>query len=80
MENIMLFENKATLTDFGGAVHVTWKRSSREVQSREYRSPEMILQDLWDERIDVWSLGCIVFEVATRKILFPPKWVAKKEK
>ncbi len=77
----MIHDGQAILTDFGGAVHKTWKRSSRELQSREYRSPEMILRyPLWDERIDVWSLGCLVYEVATQKVLFPPKWIAKKEK
>lgn len=77
----MLGEGVAKLTDFGGVWHYNWTRSKRELQSREYRSPEMLLRDPnWDERIDVWSLGCIVYEVATRQVLFPPKWIAKKEK
>lgn len=81
MENIMLDETSATLTDFGGAVRSRRSRTKRELQSREYRSPEMILGDPeWDERVDVWSLGCIIYEVATRKVLFPPKWVDKYEK
>lgn len=77
----MLHDGKAILMDFGGAFHKSWKRPSRELQSREFRAPEMILRDPnWDERIDIWSLGCVVFEVATKSLLFPPKWIAKKEK
>ncbi len=77
----MLDGDKAVLTDFGAAVYASRPRTKRELQSREYRSPEMLLGDPeWDGRIDVWSLGCIVFEVATRKVLFPPLWIEKREK
>ena len=81
MENIMLDGDRAVLTDFGGAVYANRPRTKRELQSREYRAPEMLLGDPeWDDRIDVWSLGCIVFEVATRKVLFPPVWIEKRDK
>lgn len=40
------------------------------VQSRSYRAPEVILGCQYDYRIDVWSLGCIVFELYTGNVLF----------
>ena len=36
-----------------------------EVQTLEYRAPEVLLDTKWDEKIDIWSLGCILFECAT---------------
>lgn len=40
------------------------------VQSRSYRAPEVILGLPYDHRIDIWSLGCILFELLTGKVLF----------
>ncbi|XP_062207332.1 DYRK-family kinase pom1-like isoform X2 [Phragmites australis] len=41
------------------------------VQSRSYRAPEVILGLPYDQRIDVWSLGCILAELYTGEVLFP---------
>lgn len=30
------------------------------IQTREYRSPEVILGDKWTEKTDMWSLACMV--------------------
>ena len=40
------------------------------VQSRSYRAPEVIVGSQYDYRIDVWSLGCILFELYTGNVLF----------
>eukprot|EP01026_Neomeris_dumetosa_P060234 TRINITY_DN5676_c0_g1_i6.p1 TRINITY_DN5676_c0_g1~~TRINITY_DN5676_c0_g1_i6.p1 ORF type:complete len:879 (+),score=127.31 TRINITY_DN5676_c0_g1_i6:201-2837(+) len=40
------------------------------IQSRSYRSPEVILGGSYDGRIDIWSLGCILAELLTGGILF----------
>lgn len=61
------------LVDFGGANFI---RSVRDVgahpyiQSRSYRAPEIILKIAFDERIDLWSLGCIAAELFTGELLF----------
>lgn len=41
------------------------------VQSRFYRSPEVILRIKYTEKVDIWSLGCILAELYTGEPLFP---------
>ncbi|XP_038980893.1 MAP kinase-interacting serine/threonine-protein kinase mnk-1-like isoform X2 [Phoenix dactylifera] len=41
------------------------------IQSRSYRAPETILGLPFNEKIDVWSLGCILAELYTGDVLFP---------
>ncbi|KAK4579529.1 hypothetical protein RGQ29_029268 [Quercus rubra] len=41
------------------------------VQSRSYRAPEVILGHPYDQRIDLWSLGCILVELCSGEVLFP---------
>lgn len=43
------------------------------IQSRYYRSPEVIFKQEITTKIDIWSFGCILYEIATRKPLFPAK-------
>lgn len=40
------------------------------VQSRSYRAPEVALGTGYDEKIDIWSVGCIMAELWTKNILF----------
>ena len=48
------------------------KRTNKFIQTREYRAPEIILGINYNETVDIWSLGCIVFELATGDLLFEP--------
>lgn len=42
--------------------------------TRWYRAPEIILcQRIYDGKVDVWSIGCILAEMITRKPLMPAK-------
>ena len=60
--------------DFGGSNFISSLKtlSSRPlyIQSRSYRAPEVILGTDCDERMDMWSLGCITAELYTHK---PPR-------
>lgn len=42
------------------------------VGSRPYRAPEIILKQGWSFPSDMWSIGCIVFELITGRVLFRP--------
>ncbi|KAJ1917097.1 serine/threonine protein kinase, CMGC, dual-specificity [Mycoemilia scoparia] len=56
--------------DFGSSCFET-ERVYTYIQSRFYRSPEVILGHAYATGIDMWSLGCIVAELLTGFPLFP---------
>ena len=43
------------------------------IQTRQYRSPEVLLGINYNETSDIWSLACMVFELATGDFLFEPR-------
>ena len=43
------------------------------IQTRQYRAPEVLLGINYNESSDIWSLACIVFELATGDFLFEPR-------
>ncbi|KAG6623596.1 CMGC/DYRK protein kinase [Phytophthora cinnamomi] len=71
-ENILI-QNFSACTvkviDFGSACFTTDELTSY-VQSRSYRAPEVILGLLYDTKIDLWSLGCVIAEMYTGEVLF----------
>lgn len=44
---------------------------SNYVTTRYYRAPEVILGSKYTEKIDVWSIGCIMAEMISGSTLFP---------
>lgn len=72
-ENIVFrSENKSGIKviDFGSTC-TSESKVFEYVQSRFYRAPEVILNAGYDEKIDIWSLGCVVVEMASGWPLFP---------
>jgi len=57
------------LIDFGSTTF-DHEHHSSIVQTRHYRAPEVILELGWDQSCDVWSVGCIIFELAMGFMLF----------
>ena len=60
------------LCDMGNACYID-NHYSDIIQTREYRSPEVILGGDYDQSADIWSLGCMIFELVTGDYLFDPK-------
>ncbi len=58
--------------DMGNACY-TDNHFSDIIQTREYRSPEVIINGEYDTTADMWSLACMVFELVTGDYLFDPK-------
>lgn len=57
------------LIDFGSATF-DYEHHSTIVSTRHYRAPEVILELGWSHPCDVWSVGCIIFELYTGYTLF----------
>ena len=45
---------------------------SDELQTEYYRAPEIILGKKYNEKIDIWSIGCVIVELITGNLLFDP--------
>ncbi|TCD63527.1 hypothetical protein EIP91_005328 [Steccherinum ochraceum] len=61
-----------TLGDLGSAQALSDDDRSRRIQPRALRSPEVILGAAYDTKVDIWNLGCLVYEFATGEMLFDP--------
>ncbi|KAL1464512.1 hypothetical protein WDU94_004151 [Cyamophila willieti] len=57
------------LIDFGSATFDD-EHHSTIVSTRHYRAPEVILELGWAQPCDVWSIGCIIFELYLGITLF----------
>jgi dual specificity tyrosine-phosphorylation-regulated kinase 1 len=71
-ENILLRHPKKSavkVIDFGSSCR-SHKRMYNYIQSRFYRSPEVMLGLPYSVSIDIWSLGCILVEMHTGEPLF----------
>ena len=72
-ENILLCEGRKAdvrVIDFGSSCREEEKVYTY-IQSRFYRSPEVILGSSYGLGIDMWSLGCILAELLTGYPIFP---------
>ncbi|GIY48476.1 hypothetical protein CEXT_342621 [Caerostris extrusa] len=57
-----VLNSKIRLIDFGSATF-DHEHHSTIVSTRHYRAPEVILELGWSQPCDVWSIGCILFEM-----------------
>ncbi|KAI8064232.1 kinase-like domain-containing protein [Gongronella butleri] len=67
------------IADLGNACW-TQDENSHLIQTREYRSPEVIIGGVWAEKTDMWSLACMIFELLTGDFLFDPRASSKYTK
>jgi serine/threonine protein kinase len=73
--NIMLSHSTGIMKviDYGMAKEIEFedRPMTNEVGSLYYRAPELLLgSKRYDFSVDVWSLGCVFYEMLTRKVLF----------
>ncbi|KAJ8497779.1 hypothetical protein OPV22_008331 [Ensete ventricosum] len=72
-DNMLVNEakNVLKLCDFGNAMFAGKNEITPYLVSRFYRAPEIILGLPYDHPMDVWSVGCCLYELYTGKVLFP---------
>uniref|UniRef100_H2YWW8 Protein kinase domain-containing protein n=1 Tax=Ciona savignyi TaxID=51511 RepID=H2YWW8_CIOSA len=72
-ENILIKDDVLKLADFGSCRSVYSKQPYTEyISTRWYRAPECLLTDgYYTYRMDLWSVGCVLFEVMSLHPLFP---------
>lgn len=71
VNDIYILNCQCALTDFGNAYFYE-KRTRNEIQDRKYRAPEIILDFNYGYACDMWSVGCLIFELLTGFSLFMP--------
>src|SRR5579871_6842073 len=78
--NAVLFSERHRcwkLADFGSASQASSKRLNTTHLSRgteSYRAPEVLKDGLFNNRSDIFALGCIIFEIITGQKLFASDW------
>lgn len=72
-DNILVNEQKTQLKlcDLGSASDASENEITPYLVSRFYRAPEIILGIPYDPALDIWSVGCTLYELYTGKILLP---------
>jgi serine/threonine protein kinase len=79
--NVLIHDNKAKLCDFGFAA----KTDSRSLRSSNvttcwYRPIELLLgEQSFGTEVDIWSLGCLLYELSTGQVLFRPRKTNMKD-
>lgn len=66
-ENVMV-----KICDMGNGCW-TYHHFTPEIQTRQYRSPEVIIGSDYNTSADVWSFACTIFEMVTGDFLFEPR-------
>lgn len=72
-ENILTLDQKMNFTklgDFGTACYADEQIFSY-IQSRYYRAPEVLYGIRYGPQIDMWSLGCVIYELLVGQPLYP---------
>ena len=72
-DNLLVNERRTVvkICDFGSAMFAGDNELTPYLVSRFYRAPEVILGLPYDHPMDMWSIGCVVYELFTGQILFP---------
>ncbi|RWS26458.1 serine/threonine-protein kinase Doa-like isoform X3 [Leptotrombidium deliense] len=75
-ENVVFIEYPVPLSTHVKMIDLGSATSEEEgfsgvITTRHYRAPEVILRLGWNYSSDVWSIGCILFEMYEGDVLFP---------
>lgn len=72
VDNVRMFSRGVVkIADLGNACW-TDKHFTEDIQTRQYRSPEVIIGLKYGTSVDIWSAACVIFELLTGDYLFDP--------
>lgn len=57
------------LIDFGTVIEPGEEPTDFNIQSRWFRSPEIVFKTSITNKIDMWSAGCVLYFIWTKKYL-----------
>lgn len=77
-ENLLCFDEGIKLSDFGSANSKDKILKDTMCGTPEYLAPEMILKQGHDEKLDVWCIGILYFELLFGYTPFFPDTDARK--
>ncbi|KAG8815884.1 hypothetical protein FRC17_000559 [Serendipita sp. 399] len=63
------YYDEPNLCDFGEA-RFGGRTYMDDIQPYQYRAPEVLLRIPWDEKVDIWSVGVLIWDLFERKNLF----------
>lgn len=75
--NILLFPNgDIKIADFSLSTLKISQNESFEFKicATNYRPPEVLKNEKWNQAVDIWALGCTFYELATGSILVPQQY------
>jgi serine/threonine-protein kinase SRPK3 len=61
------------ISDFGTIIDKDYIEIGETIQTRYYRAPEILLGCKYNQKIDIWSFGTMLYELVTDRILFRPQ-------
>ena len=66
-----MINNRLKIGDFGiSAILKSTKYASSKVGTYNYMAPEIIKGQKYNNKVDIWALGCIIYELCTLNICF----------
>ena len=67
-----LYNPEIAIADFGAAC-IDDEYYDGDFGTRYYRAPEIILEGNFSNKVDIWAVGCVLYELVTGEFLFDPK-------
>jgi serine/threonine protein kinase len=65
---IFFLKGVLKLSDFGWAIYAPKERRRTFCGTLDYVSPEVVEGHSYDEKIDIWSIGVLCYELSVGKI------------
>jgi aurora kinase len=65
-ENILIgIHGELKISDFGWSVHAPGNRRKTQCGTMDYLPPEIVNRDWYTEKVDLWALGVLMYELLT---------------